>query len=255
MAAIDELLEVMKKLRSPEGCPWDREQTHQSLKMMLIEECYEVLEAIEFGKKGDLVEELGDVLLHVVFHCEMARERGEFDFHDVAKGIKDKLIRRHPHVFGDEKVRDSGEVLSKWQEIKSKEKPERKDVFDGIPAGLPALMFAQELQKKASKKGLDWKEPRDVLEKVREEVQEVEEAFDKPYKMKEEIGDMLFTLVNLARKLGLDAEDACRAANQKFMERFKMVNEKCVQNGVFMEDLSEEMLDKLWREVKLSEKA
>ena len=177
MAGIDELLEVMTRLRGPGGCPWDQEQTHESIRPQVLEECYELLEAIDEADDKLMKEELGDVLLHVVFHSQLAKERGVFCFEDVSKGIVDKLIRRHPHVFGDQDLDSSEKVLKKWQELKDKEKPERVGVLDGIPKILPALMEAQEVQKKAGRVGFDWKEVSDVMDKVREEVDEVQEVF------------------------------------------------------------------------------
>ena len=170
MASIDELLEVMAKLRGPGGCPWDQEQTHESIRPQVLEECYELLEAIDEADDSLMREELGDVLLHVVFHSQLAKERGVFSFEEVARGIVDKLIRRHPHVFGDQNIDTSEKVLKKWQELKAQEKPERKSVLDGIPKALPALMEAQEVQKKAGRVGFDWPEVEAVMEKVKRRI-------------------------------------------------------------------------------------
>lgn len=250
MAAIDDLLRVMERLRAPDGCPWDREQTHETLKTQLLEECYEVLEAIEDRDTKGLQEELGDVLLQVVFHAQLAKERGSFDFDKVAQGIADKLIRRHPHVFGDQKLETSEQVLETWQQLKQKEKPERTSVLDGVPKTLPALMHAQEIQKKAARVGFDWKESREVMEKVREEVHELEEVLDDQEKFEDEVGDLLFVAVNLARHGKIDAEEACRKATQKFIERFKTVEKLRENNGKPWEAFTPTELEALWQEAK-----
>jgi tetrapyrrole methylase family protein/MazG family protein len=250
MKPIDRLLEIMAKLRSPEGCPWDKEQNNQSIKAQLIEECYELVEAIEDDDNTLMKEELGDVLLHVVFHCQLGREEGVFDFDSVAQGICDKLVRRHPHVFGSETLGSSEEVLVAWQELKKKEKPERDSVLSGVPRPLPGLMRAQEIQKKAARVGFDWSSPEPVLEKVREELEEVEEAISKKEGVEEEIGDLFFAAVNLARHHGIDAESACRQAVDKFEKRFRWVERGYQERGAKMEESSLEELDVHWEEAK-----
>lgn len=250
MKPIDRLLEIMAKLRSPEGCPWDLEQNHQSIKAQLIEECYELVEAIEADDNTLMKEELGDVLLHVVFHCQLGREDGVFDFDAVAEGICEKLVRRHPHVFGSETLGSSKEVLVAWQELKKKEKPERNSVLEGVPKPLPALMRAQEIQKKAARVGFDWATPEPVLQKVREELAETEEALEKKEGLEEELGDLLFAAVNLARHHGIDAETACRKAVDKFEKRFRWVEKGYAARGQKMEGASLEELDGYWDKAK-----
>lgn len=247
---IERLREIMALLRSPEGCPWDREQNHQTIKAQLIEECYELVEAIESEDDAHMQEELGDVLLHIVFHAQLARERGVFDFDAVAQGICDKLVRRHPHVFGDDSLENSDQVLKRWDELKKQEKPERTSALAGVPGHLPALMRAQELQKKAAKVGFDWASPEPVLEKVREEIAELASDLKDPAKAKEELGDLFFALVNLARHLKVDAEEACREASDKFKRRFEHVEAECLRQGRDMKSCTLEELDRHWDEAK-----
>ena len=244
------LLDIMAKLRSPEGCPWDREQTHQSIRPGLIEECYELVEALDASDDKLMQEELGDVLIQVVFHAQLAKERGIFTFEDVVKGIADKLVRRHPHVFGDGSAKTSEEVMVKWAEIKKTEKPERTSALSGIPKILPALALAQEVQKKAARVGFDWKDADPVWEKVGEELAELEHAVQKNEGVEEELGDLLFAIVNLSRHLKQDAEQACRLATKKFSRRFKWVEEKVKQEGKEMKDLSLAELDVYWKQAK-----
>lgn len=251
MTSIDELRNIVARLRAPDGCPWDREQTHQSIRSQLLEECYEVLEAIDENNDTLLQEELGDVLLHIVFHAQLAEERGKFNLDSVACGIADKLIRRHPHVFGDgDKLGSAGEVLKKWDELKKAEKPERTGALHGIPPILPALMLAQETQKKAAKVGFDWKELRPVLEKLKEEIAELEHDLENPEKAADELGDVFFSLVNLSRHLHVDAEQACRDATRKFTRRFERVEEAAAASGHSLKDMSLEEMDRLWDGVK-----
>ncbi|VVM07807.1 partial nucleoside triphosphate diphosphatase, partial [Methylacidimicrobium cyclopophantes] len=212
--AIDRLSAILARLRAPDGCPWDREQTHQSIKGQLLEECYEVLEAIDRNSPEELKEELGDLLLHVLFHAQMASERGAFTFCDVAEGLSEKLIRRHPHVFGDASAKNADEVITHWEQSKRKEKPERQSIFDGIPRELPALLRAQKYQGKASKLGLDWSDSEGPKAKIAEELEEVNRAAAEgdPKRIEEEIGDLLFAVVNLARHLHVNAECALSGA-------------------------------------------
>jgi MazG family protein len=254
-AAIERLLELMARLRAPGGCPWDREQTPATLKPQLLEECYEVLEAIDSGSSADLVEELGDLLLHVVFQAQIARETGRFDFADVAVGIADKLVRRHPHVFGAEKVAGAGEVVTLWNDLKRAEKPERDSALDGVPRALPALLRAEALQKRARQVGFDWPDIGGALAKVREELGEVAseiEAGASP-QTAEEIGDLLFSVVNLTRHLHLHAEELLTAANEKFSRRFRAVEERIKARGQSMKDCPLAELDAAWNEVKAQE--
>ena len=249
--AVDQLRAIVAQLRATGGCPWDREQTHASLRGGLLEEAYEVVEAIDLNDDENLREELGDLLLQVVFHAQIAAEEGRFDFDAVARGISEKLIRRHPHVFGDDQCADSAAVLKRWDEIKRAEKGDApRSALDGIPGSLPALMRAEKVQKKAAKVGFDWSETAPVVAKVREELSEVEEAGDDPVKLEEEIGDLLFATVNLARKHKVDAEVALQGATAKFMKRFHSVEAIAADRALVLEKLSLAELDVIWDEVK-----
>ena len=263
--AIERLIEIMARLRAPDGCAWDREQTPATLKPQLIEECYEVLEAIDSGSSKHLAEELGDLLLHVVFHAQIAHEAGQFAFADVANGIADKLIRRHPHVFGDAKVADAAGVVAQWNKLKKAEKPERESALDGVPRALPALMRAEALQKKARHVGFDWPDVRGSLDKVREEVAEVteeiesdiafahanESKFTPAPETAEELGDLLFSIVNLTRHLKLDAEELLTSANDKFTRRFQTVEAHIKAQGKTMKECTLAELDAAWEAIKL----
>jgi len=264
--AMERLLDLMARLRAPDGCPWDREQTPATLKPQLLEECYEVLEAIDSGSPEHLTEELGDLLLHVVFQAQIAREAGDFTFADVATGIADKLVRRHPHVFGEEKVADASSVVTLWHQLKKAEKPERSSALDGVPRALPALMRAEALQKKARNVGFDWPDARGSLAKVREELAEVtaeiesdlafaaanEAKFTPSPETAEELGDLLFSIVNLTRHLKLDAEGLLTDANDKFARRFRAVEERIKARGKALSDCTMEELDAAWNDVKMS---
>ncbi len=226
---IAELRAVMHRLRAPGGCPWDAEQTHESLIPHLIEEAYEVAEAARSGDRAHFCEELGDLLLQPVFHAEIAAESGGFTLDDIARGITAKLIRRHPHVFGDATAATSDAVLTQWEAIKRTEKGDQTQPYlHGISKGLPSLMRAQKLQKKAAKVGFDWPDMAPVVDKIREETAEVLEAVAQGNNdaIREEIGDLLFSVVNLARKLGVDAETALAEANSKFEDRFGKVEQR-----------------------------
>ncbi len=250
---IERLQEIMAALRAPNGCPWDREQTHETIKPQLIEECYEALEAIDQKDMKGLREELGDVLLHVVFHSQLAKEDGDFTFDDVATTVSDKLVRRHPHVFGNVEAKDTETVLKNWNEIKKLEKPERTGFFDGIPLQLPALMRSQELQKKAAKTGFDWKDASGVLEKVREELEELSQemqAEGSKERIEEEFGDLLLVLCNLARHLKFDAEQALTRGNSKFQKRFEAMQALLERGGKKIEDCTFDEMNVAWDEVK-----
>lgn len=254
MSDVSQLREIVARLRAPDGCPWDREQTHESLRAALVEECYEAVEAIEKADDANLREELGDLLLHVVMHAHMAGERQAFRFEEVVEGICEKLIRRHPHVFGEATADDSREVLRQWEQIKRAEKGDRASIMDGLPASLPGLLRAQNAQKKAARVGFDWEEASGVLEKVEEEIAELREALARgdARHAEEEMGDLLFTMVNLSRKLHIDAETAVAAATRKFIARFRAVEETVTARGGRVEDTPPAELNALWETVKRS---
>jgi len=262
----ERLVDIMKTLRGPQGCPWDKEQDLKSLQPMLIEEVYEVVEAVDNGDLPGLAEELGDLLLHVVFHAEIGREVGVFDIDDVLSGICDKLVRRHPHVFGDEDARDAGEVLENWDAIKKREKQkaskevsESTSVLDGIPPRLPALHEAHKISERVARRGFDWDGVDAVFEKLAEETAELREAvgIDDPdvrsREVEEEIGDMLFVVVNIARHLGVDTESALKRSNQKFTRRFRHMEATLYQRGQTLDESCSEDLEALWAAAKASE--
>jgi tetrapyrrole methylase family protein/MazG family protein len=234
-----DLVRVMARLRGPEGCPWDREQTHQSLARHLLEEAHETLEAIDAGDPELLREELGDLLLQVVFHAEMARQEGTFDVDDVAEGITTKLIRRHPHVFGDLRVDTASEVLVNWERIKAEEKGEHA-VDDEIPPTLPALARASKVQRRAAGSGFDWRTKEAALAKVREELAELEQA--SPDRAEDELGDVLFAVSALGRRLNVDPETALRKATRRFADRFERMKDAAESDGVRLDGLSDDEL-------------
>lgn len=255
-ALFEKLVNVMATLRAPGGCPWDREQTRESLKPFLIEEAYEVLEALDDGGKERLQEELGDLLLQVVFHAQVAAELGEFTVQEVLQSVTDKLIRRHPHVFAEGRAETAAEVLSNWERLKQAERGgvEQASVLSGVPRSLPALLRAQRLQDKAARVGFDWGETSEVLEKVEEELRELKTAMGKtPERMEAEIGDLLFSLVNLTRFLRLNAEEALRKCIEKFSGRFRHIERVIAERGKSLEETSLEEMDALWEEAKFSE--
>lgn len=255
------LVEIMARLRAPGGCPWDRAQSRQDLKPYLVEETYEVLDAIEQNDPEMLREELGDLLLQVVFHAEIAQEEGSFDMEDVCRGINEKLVRRHPHVFGEVKADTPEQVLQNWEAIKKEEKAEKADgvapsVLAGVPKVLPALLKAYRLQQKAARVGFDWEERRQVEEKVREEWRELNEAMasgDKEH-VREEMGDFLFALVNLSRFLEMDPEDALQLANGKFMRRFQGIEQEAHARGRDIHGMTLNEMDELWNLMKARER-
>jgi MazG family protein len=246
----------MARLRAPDGCPWDREQDHRSLRGSVLEEAYEVAAALDSGDDANLREELGDLLLQVVFHSQLGAETGRFDFESVARGICEKLVRRHPHVFGAETAQNSGQVLARWEEIKRAEKGGAVSIMDGITPGLPSLLYAEKVQKKAAKVGFDWPEALTVLAKVREETNEVAEAMDAadPKLVEEELGDLLFAVVNLSRKIRVEPEVALTKATLKFERRFRQVEAKVKESGRSWETMSLVEMDALWDLVKVEEK-
>lgn len=245
-----DLLYIMDTLRGDEGCPWDREQDHKSLKRYLIEECYEVLEAIDEGDEDKLVEELGDVLLQVVFHAQIGKEEGYFNINDVIEGICNKLMGRHPHVFGEVNVKNSNEVLVNWDDIKRKEKGFQTytDELNHVPKNFPALMRAEKVQKRAAKVGFDWKNVKPAFKKVIEELNEVEEVYKSQNKEKiiEEMGDLIFSCVNVARLLDIDPEYALNYTIDKFISRFQYIEEKGNEVGKKLIDMSLEEMDEFW---------
>ena len=250
-APVDRLRNIVARLRSPEGCPWDREQTHQSLKPHLIEECYELIDAIDAGDDKEIKEELGDLLLQVVLHSQMASEENRFDMDDVATVIADKLVNRHPHVFGETRLPDSAAVLRQWEVIKRAEKQERHSALDGVPKALPALARAQKVQAKAATVGFDWDEADGALAKVREELREVELASEN--RLPEEVGDLLFAVVNFARKRGLEAEQLLNQATAKFGARFQSMERRAQERGSAFASLTPALMDQLWEEAKAAE--
>lgn len=253
------LLSLMARLRAEGGCPWDREQTRTSLRPYLIEEAYEVVQAIDEGSRDHLVEELGDLLFQVVFHSQLGAEAGEFTMEDVLDRVCDKMTRRHPHVFGGSEVADSREALAQWERIKQEE-AERDgrsgSVLDGVPASLPALLRAQRLQAKAARVGFDWTGWQGAWTKVREEMGEVQEALAvaDDGRVADELGDLLFSIVNVARLRGMDAEDCLRRASEKFTRRFGKVEAEMKAGGRTVTEASTEDLDRAWDAVKAQER-
>ncbi len=251
--SFDELVEIMARLR--EGCPWDKEQTHRTLVPYLIEETYEVVEAIEADDMDALCEELGDLLLQIVFHSQLGSEVGKFTVADVIDALSNKMVRRHPHVFGDAVIEDVESQWQSWEALKAKEKTglKRKSRLEGIPKHLGALQRGQRMQEKASRVGFDWPGVHGVLDKLHEEMTELAEARrdkqDDPH-VREELGDVLFTIVNLARALGIDAETAMREANEKFYRRFAFMEERAAADGKALSDLSLDELEELWQLAK-----
>jgi tetrapyrrole methylase family protein/MazG family protein len=243
------LVYLVSRLRAQDGCPWDREQTHVSIKPFLIEEAYEVAQALDRGDPAKLCEELGDLLLQIVLHAQIAAEAGEFEIGQVLRSINTKIIRRHPHVFGELKVEDAREVLLSWERLKQEERGEGVSILASVPDNMPALAYSQALQQRAARVGFDWKELKGILEKLTEELEELEQARDQQQKVCE-FGDILFALANVARWLGVDLEVALRQANKKFRDRFVYMEEACRRRGIAMEELSLEQLDELWEEAK-----
>lgn len=254
--ATNRLLVIMEKLRSENGCPWDKEQNHASLRKYLIEECYEVIDAIDRNDDDDLAEELGDLLLQVVFHAQLGKERGAFDFADVADGISEKMVRRHPHVFGNIHCDTADEVLVNWTKIKEGEKQDKGKISRrlDIPATFPALYRAQKVQKKAAEVGFDWDQSDDVKAKISEEIDEVQDALDGEGNLKEEIGDLLFAVVNWSRFHHIDAEETLRESTEKFTRRFYQVEDAIKEDGKDMGKMSLTEMDAYWDRIKTKEK-
>jgi MazG family protein len=260
----DRLCQIVAQLRAPGGCPWDREQTNESILPQLIEEAYELVGAVRVNDIDNFREELGDLLLHIVMHAEIAREAGRFNINDVLKDVSDKLVRRHPHVFGDRKADNSSAVVKQWEKIKHEEKGSDTHYLANLPAALPALMRAQKAQKKVARVNFDWEHLSDVIAKVDEEVGETKEAIEKCHRrrtddesvensstqIEDEIGDLLFAVVNLARKCDIDAESALHSATDKFRQRFNRVEDELKVRGKKLGDADLAELDGIWEQVK-----
>jgi tetrapyrrole methylase family protein/MazG family protein len=243
------LVAIIARLRGPNGCPWDKEQTHQSLRANLLSECYEVLETLDRGDAAQLDEELGDLLLQIVLHAQIAKDSGEFEIGDVIENITGKLIRRHPHIFGKVKVKDAEEVMHNWEALKKEERSEGTSALEGVPKDMPALAYALEISRRAVRMGFEWEDIEGVIDKVAEEIGEIREAGDREEKERE-FGDLLFTMVNTARWQGIDAEAALRGANRRFFQRFARMEELCRRRGVDFSKLSFKEKDELWEEAK-----
>ena len=261
MSDIDRLLAVMARLRDPErGCPWDLEQTFETIAPHTVEEAYEVLDAVRRGDMAALVDELGDLLFQIVFYARLGREAGVFDFADVARAVSDKMVRRHPHVFGDEPTPDAAARTRRWEAIKAAERAARNDggALDGVVRALPALSRALKLQRRAARVGFDWRSVEPVLDKLREELAELEVELDRPdappARVADEIGDLLFSCVNLARHVGADPEAALREANDKFERRFRRVEALLAAAGRTPEQASPDEMDRLWERAKSGER-
>jgi MazG family protein len=259
-----DLVALMAKLRAADGCPWDQKQTLQTLQSFLIEESYEVLEAMASGEPDEHCQELGDLLFQIVFQSQLSKEANQFGIEEVVDGIAKKIVRRHPHVFGSKSLRTPAEVVLQWNKIKQEEKTAagriQKSVLDGLPAALPALLKAHRLSEKASRIGFDWKNPSEVIPKIREEIGELEEALEDTSEHREpsiawEIGDLLFALCNLSRHLGFCAEDLLNGANRRFSARFRIVERIVRERGIDMKTADLATLDAIWNEAKMEHQA
>ena len=250
LSQFDALVDIIARLRAPDGCPWDRKQTHASLRENLLEECYEVLEALDGGDSRKLCNELGDLLMQIVLHVQIATEAGEFELGDVVRGINNKLIHRHPHIFGAKKVKDAEEVALNWEALKQEEREPGVSILDSVPRQMPALGNSQAIQRRVAQVGFDWEDVDGVIDKLAEEVSELKEAESQELRARE-FGDLLFTLVNIARRLGVDSEAALREANQRFSRRFNYMEEVCQQRGVNFAGLSFDEQNALWEEANL----
>ncbi|MDF2523537.1 MAG: MazG family protein [Clostridiales bacterium] len=251
----EDLVEIMKLLRSENGCPWDREQTHESLKKYLIEETYEVLEVVDLNDKKRLCEELGDVMLQIIFHAQIAQEEGTFNINDVITGICRKMVLRHTHVFGDAKADTPDQVVQNWEAIKKKEKgiQSQTAVLKDVPSNLPALMRSYKVQQKAAQVGFDWDKVEDVFNKVEEEINELKEVYksNNIERITDETGDAIFALVNLARFLDVQPELALTGTINKFINRFEFIEKSGAKSGRKLEEMTLEEMDKLWNEAKI----
>jgi MazG family protein len=261
----ERLVALQTRLRAPNGCPWDREQTHATLRTYLIEEAYEVLDAMNSGDDAKFANEMGDLLLQVVFHSQIAREEGRFTVADVIREVHEKMVRRHPHVFGEKRAKDAAEVLRNWEQIKAQEREsggaakkeeERQSLLDGVPRGLPATMEGLQLTRKASRAGFDWESATGVFDKLREEIEELRHASEAndARKVEEEMGDLLFAAVNLARFLQVDPEIALKNANAKFTRRFREMERLAAQNGQAFTEVPRADKEKLWEVTKRTDR-
>jgi MazG family protein len=254
----EELVQLMTTLRGPGGCPWDRKQTLPDLKPFVIEEAYEVVDAIDRDDRASLAEELGDMLLQAVFIAELTREEGTFDIYDAITAIHDKLVRRHPHVFAGAQADDAEQVLVNWEKLKQDErKAENKSVLAGVPQSMPALLKASRLTEKAARVGFDWRRTEDVFDKVDEELGELRQAVANgdAANIHEEIGDLLFTVANIARKVNVNAEEALQSTNRKFMRRFEAMEARVRERDQNLDQLELEEMDRLWDDAKAAERA
>ena len=249
LSQFDALVAIIARLRAGDGCPWDRKQTHSSLRENLLQECYEVLEALDEGDSGKLCHELGDLLMQVVLHAQIATEAGEFEVGDVISSINTKLIHRHPHVFGSIKVKDAEEVLVNWEALKKEERGADTSMLSNVPQEMPALSYSQEIQDRVARVGFDWEDIGGVIDKLAEEVSEFKQA-DSRERKGQEFGDLLFTLANIARRLGVDLESTLREANRRFYHRFSCMEELCRQRGLNFGELSFDEQNALWEEAK-----
>jgi tetrapyrrole methylase family protein/MazG family protein len=252
---LQELLKIMETLRGEGGCPWDKQQTRESLKPYIIEEAYELIEAIEEGDPEKIKEELGDLLFQMVFQCRIAEEKKEFDTSGVIENIGKKMVGRHPHVFGDTECRTPDEVIKQWEVLKKREGKLRDSILDGVPKALSSLLRAHRLQKRAAQVGFDWEKVEDVLAKVDEEIKELKEALKsgKREEMEDELGDIIFMLVNLSRFMKVNPEDAHRKTISKFIRRFRYIEMKAAEQGRQLSDMTLAEMDKLWDEAKEEE--
>ena len=246
------LVDIIAKLRAPDGCPRNRKQTHSSLRENLLEECYEVLAALDEADGEKLCAELGDLLMQIILHAQIATEAGEFKLEDVLKGINAKLIHRHPHIFGSLKVKDAEEVALNWEALKQEERVAGASILDSVPKHMPALSYSQSIQRRVAGVGFDWEDVDGVIDKLAEEVSEFKRADSQAQKVRE-FGDLLFTLANIARRLEIDLEAALREANQRFCRRFTYMEELCRQRGANFGELSFAEQNALWEEVKRGE--
>jgi len=256
MNNLKKLVDIMSALRSEKGCPWDKEQTHDSLKPFLLEETYEVLEALDEGNPEKIKEELGDLLFQIIFQAQLAKEKKEFDISDVIDGISRKMLNRHPHVFGKTKFKSKEHFRKYWDEEKKREGKKRESILEGVPTALPSLLRAHKLQKRAARVGFDWEKTADVFKKLEEEIKEFKKALKKKKQseIEDELGDIFFMLVNISRFVGVNPEDALRKTISKFISRFRYIEMKAADKRKNLSDMTLKEMDKLWDEAKKKEK-